>query len=113
MKIMKIIKKTDIILFELIESKINSGNVLFTSHALQRMKQRNITELAVLSILAEEAGATRRRNKKKDVLEDISIIEPATDWKYCIEGEFLGSKTIRIIVTFSNEKMPIITVINI
>lgn len=110
---MKIIKKSDKQLFELIERKIDSGNVLFTSHALKRMKERNITELAILSILACDKGATRRRNKRKDALEDISINEPAQDWKYCIEGEFLDSKTIRIIVTFSDNKMPIITVINI
>lgn len=110
---MKIIKKTDTKLFELIESKINSGDILFTSHALKRMKERNITELAVLSILAQERGATRRRNKHKDVFEDISFIEPATDWKYCIEGEFVDSVTIRIIVTFTDKKMPVITVINV
>jgi hypothetical protein len=76
---MKIIKKTDKKLFELIETQINSGKILFTSHALKRMKERNINELAVLSILAKEKGASRRRNKKKDTLEDISIIEPAID----------------------------------
>lgn len=110
---MQITKKTDKQLFELIENKIESGNVLFTSHALKRMKERNITELTIISILAKESGSTRRRNKKKDVLEDISIHEPAQDWKYCIEGEFLGSNTIRIIVTFNDDRMPIITVINI
>lgn len=110
---MKIQKKTDKELYELIINKINSGYVLFTSHALKRMSERNITEMVILAILLKSKGATRRRNKRKDTFEDISIVEKAQDWKYCIEGEFLESETIRIIITFNDNKMPVITVINL
>nr|HAT8715377.1 DUF4258 domain-containing protein [Legionella jordanis] len=106
-------KKTDQELFTLIEQKIKEKNYLFVRHAKERQKQRNISELDVLNILEGKAGYDRKRNKSKDSYESNYIHEKPQDWKYCIEGKDIDERKVRIILTFTNDLMPIITVINL
>jgi hypothetical protein len=110
---LKPIKKTDKELFALIEERILEGKYIFLSHSKQRIKERNLSQLDVLSLLSGKKGYGRRRNKKKDVYEPPSISELAEDWKYCIEGYDIDGNQLRVIITFTDELMPIITVIRI
>ncbi|HDV5785689.1 TPA: DUF4258 domain-containing protein [Legionella pneumophila] len=110
---LKPIKKTDKELFVLIESKINQGKYIFLKHAKQRIKERNVSDLDVISLLLGKKGYERKRNKKKDLYEPSSISELALDWKYCIEGCDIDGKPLRVIITFTDDLMPIITVIRI
>lgn len=106
-------KKTDQELFALIEQKIKERNYLFVKHAKERQQQRNISELDVLNILEGKSGYDRKRNKSKDSYESKYIHEKPQDWKYCIEGKDIDEKKVRIILTFTDDLMPIITVINL
>ncbi len=98
-------KKTDTELFKLIEVKIAKVEYIFKPHAKQRLKDRTITNLEVLDILEGKVKRNRHRNKKKDKYE-----KGRQDWNYCIEGQNLDSKKIRIIVSFESNLLPIITV---
>ncbi|QRN02800.1 DUF4258 domain-containing protein [Legionella sp. MW5194] len=106
-------KKTDQELFALIEQKIKERNYIFVKHAKERQQQRNISELDVLNILEGKSGCERKRNKSKDSYESNYIHEKPQDWKYCIEGNDIDGKKVRIILTFTYDLMPIITVINL
>jgi len=57
-------------------------------------------------------GPTRRWNKKKDTFES-SFIDAAPAWRYCIEGTTRDKEDVRIILTFTDDFMPIITVIKL
>lgn len=106
-------KKTDQELFSLIEQKIKERNYIFVKHAKERQQQRNISDLDVLNILEGKSGYERKRNKSKDSYESNYIHEKPQDWKYCIEGKDIDGKKVRIILTFTDDLMPIITVINL
>jgi len=109
----KPLKKTDKVLFALIEQKIKEKNYLFLNHAKQRQHERKISDLDVLNILEGKSGYERSRNKMKDSYETQYHSEKPQDWKYCIEGKDIDGKKIRIIITFTNDLMPIITVMNL
>lgn len=109
----KPIKKSDSELFELIEKKINEKNYIFLDHAKQRQEQRDISDLVVLNILQNKEGYQRKRNKVKDRYEKQYFNEEPQDWKYCIEGKDIDRRKYRIIITFTDNLMPIITVMNI
>lgn len=106
-------KKTDQELFALLEQKIKERNYIFVKHAKERQQQRNISNLDVLNILEGKSGYDRKRNKNKDSYESNYIHEKPQDWKYCIEGKDIDGKRVRIILTFTDDLMPIITVINL
>ena len=109
----KPIKKTDKELFTLIEEKIAQKKYIFLSHANKRIRDRNISELDVIYLLSGRKGYGRKRNKRKDIFEPISINENSQDWKYCIEGNDIDGYSLRVIITFTDDLMPIITVIRI
>ena len=62
----------------------------------------------MLDILEGKLGRRRRRNKQKDKFQP-----GYDDWNYCIEGLSLDGEKIRIIVSFLEKLMPIITVIKL
>ncbi|KTD77923.1 hypothetical protein Lwor_1805 [Legionella worsleiensis] len=109
----KPVKRTDKELFALIEQKIRDKSYAFVPHAQQRMLERQILEIDVINILKGIPDYERSRNKRKDSYEAQYIHEDADDWKYCIEGKTIDDQKIRIIITFAEDLMPIITVINI
>ena len=104
---------TDKELFTLIEQKIKEKNYIFVKHAKERQQQRKISDIDVLNILEGKTGYDRKRNKKKDSYESQYVYEKPQDWKYCIEGKDIDGKDVRIILTFIDDFMPIITVIDI
>lgn len=104
----KPIKKTDKELYTLLERVIKKGNYVFLKHAKERQLQRHISDLDVLDILAGREGRDRKRNESKDQYKD-----GYQDWNYCIEGHNLDKEKIRIIISFMDDLVPIITVMNI
>jgi len=82
-------------------------------HSKLRMRERDVSQLEVIYLLSGKKGYGRKRNKKKDVYEHSSITDDAQDWKYCIEGCDIDGEALRIIITFTDDLMPIITVIRI
>jgi hypothetical protein len=103
----KPIKRKDNELFEIIESKINNGLYFITNHARERMIERGVPEDHILHILLGKRGYKRARNKAKDTYEAGKY-----DWKYCFEGYVnTEEKSLRVIVSFEDGFMPIITVI--
>ena len=103
--VVKPTKKTDKDFYELLTSKIQSCDYVFKKHAKQRQKDRTITDVEVLDILEGKIVFKRRRNKSKDKYE-----EGREDWNYCVEGQNLDNKKIRIIISFEEGFLPIITV---
>lgn len=104
----KPIKKTDGQLYALLEEKIANGNYVFLKHAKDRQQERQISDIEVLDILEGKKGRNRKHNKIKD-----QYITGYQDWNYCIEGTDVDGKKIRIIVSFMEDLVPIITVIRI
>lgn len=101
-------KKTDRELFRLVSEKIIRGEYFFTNHARQRLIERELLELEILDILNGKSGKKRKRNKRKE-----KYTADCQDWNYCIEGVGVNKNKIRIIFSFSEENVVIITVISI
>jgi hypothetical protein len=99
------LKKSDKELYELLTSKIFTGEYVFKKHSRQRQNDRNISDIEVLDVLEGKKGRKRHRNKEKDKYET-----GRSDWNYCIEGVNIDNKAIRIIISFEDGLMPIITV---
>lgn len=103
----KVGKKNDLDLWYLISQKITGVRYVFLNHAKERLVDRKITDIEVLDILEHKNKC--RRNKSKD-----SYMPGYPDWKYCIEGKsFQGQPNIRVIISFDQEFMLVITVIRL
>ena len=102
----KPIKKTDRELYRLFAAKIASGEYIFLKHAKLRQQDRQIRDLDVIYIL--KGRVARKRNKRKDTY-DLG----KQDWKYCIEGVDIDGLKIRVIITFEEAYLLVITVIRI
>lgn len=100
-------KLTDKDFFQKVELAIEETRYLFTKHATERAIERGISPADVLRILKNEKGFGRKRNKEKDKIDDVY-----NEWNYCVEGKTVDQK-IRIIVSFDEDSMPIITVIEL
>jgi len=101
-------KKNDKELWSSLAEAILRGNYIFKSHAKQRLKDRDILDIDVLDILENKENRTRKRNKRKD-----TYTSGYKDWNYCIEGASLDEDKIRIIVSFDEQLMLVITVIRL
>ena len=95
-------------LFSLIEEKIKTREYVFVKHAKERQITREISELEVLYILEGKRKYARKHNKQKDI-----FIDGRQDWNYCIEGINQNKEKIRVIVSFMENLMLIITVIKL
>ena len=99
---MRPIKRPSVIQ-ELIGASEN-GRLRFSTHAQLRMKERNI----LISDL-EEAIFNSKREDAKD-----SLNTTGTDWKYALRGfNDDNTKDLRIIVTFVDPNIVVITVIDL
>ncbi len=101
-------KKTDSELWSLLIEKLSEGNYIFLKHAKKRLEDRGIIDIDVLDILENKNNRKRKRNKSKD-----TYTPGYMDWNYCIEGNDLNEKKIRVIVSFDAQFVLIITVIRI
>lgn len=104
---LKAMKRNDFELWKLISQKIIGVRYIFLTHAKDRLIDRKITDVEVLDILEHKDKC--KRNKSKD-----SFIQGYPDWKYCIEGKsFEGQPNLRVIISFDEEFMLVITVIRL
>jgi hypothetical protein len=99
-------------LFSLIESKIQAGQYIFSPHATVRGLQRSITEEEVIDMLRGRKGYSRHWNKGKDTYEP-PWYSQESQWRYCIEGSTPDGDKLRVIITFNEGLMPIITVMKL
>jgi hypothetical protein len=99
-------KKTDSELWSLLIQKLSEGNYIFLEHAKMRLKDRGMIDIDILDILENKNNRKRKRNKSKD-----TYTPGYQDWNYCIEGNDLSGKKIRVIVSFDDQFLLIITVI--
>ena len=99
-------------LFALIENRIQAGQYIFSPHATARGLQRGITEEEVIDMLRGRKGYSRHWNKGKDAFES-PWYSQELQWRYCIEGSTPDGDELRVIITFDEVLMPIITVIKL
>jgi hypothetical protein len=82
---------------------VESGRYLDTRHASERQLQRIITRPEVLFILLKG-----HHEKRKDKFDDAFQA-----WNYAIRGKTVDKRNLRIIVSFDEDNMLIITAIDL
>jgi Domain of unknown function (DUF4258) len=81
---------------------IETGNYLIGKHALERMKERGIDITDIKSVIINGRHVPKRDRKFSQ-----------GDWSYCLEGrDFDDKRDIRIIISFE-DKMFVVTVVDI
>lgn len=98
-------KKTTNELFLAINNAMERKRYFFTSHAFERLRDRNISELTVIKIL-------KSKFKYHEVRKD-SYIQSFRSWNYSIVGISPDNEDIRIVISFEEDTMLVITVINL
>ena len=99
-------KRTTEKLFEAIKEAIEGKNYSFTYHALERSQQRrNVSDFQVIRLLKSKS---KYHEKKKD-----SFSDEFSSWNYAIRGKSIDSEDIRVILSFDESEMLVITVINL
>lgn len=86
-----------------VRSHLENGDYLLTQHALKRKTQRGLTLPAVLYVL---------KNGYHEKVKD-SWDEQFRIWKYSIRGKTFNDDEARVIVSFDQSGMLIITVIRL
>lgn len=104
-KIFKPLKKTTIALIASINEAVKVGSYYFTNHALLRSRQRGVNKFQVLRILGSHL---KFHESRKDSFNDESKA-----WNYAIRGTTIDGDDIRVIVSFDESNMLVITVINL
>lgn len=90
-------------LLQKIRDAINSRNFRDVIHASMRAVERDITRPEYLYVLKNG-----RHEKKKDEFK-----EEHNNWNYAIRGKTLDDRELRVIVSFDENGMLIITVIDL
>lgn len=89
---------------DLLRECIEKEKYTFTTHALERQKERKINVAEVMHVLK-----TGSEEKRKTCFDDISMM-----WKYAIKGKTkIDELDVRVIITFDEDGMLIITVMHI
>lgn len=105
-EIIKPKKKTSVELFLEIDNSLKSGNYYFTDHGDRRSKTRKtVNDIEIIKILS---GSDKWHEAVKDKYE-----KNRDDWNYHIRGKNTDGDQIRIVVSFDEDGMPIITVVNL
>jgi len=90
-------------LMETIRKCIEEGRYLDTRHATQRQAERNVTRPEYLHALLNGY-----HEKRKDKFEEVY-----NAWSYSIRGKTIDVRALRIIVSFDEKNMLIITAIDL
>lgn len=99
-------KKSSEELFLTIQNAIESNKYYFTGHAMIRSRQRlNVDRFIVIKILK---GKAKYHEPKKDFFSS-----EFNSWNYSIRGKTIDNDNVRIIVSFDQDDLLIITVINL
>ena len=90
-------------LMETIRKCIEQGRYLDTRHATQRQAERNVTRPEYLHALLNGY-----HEKRKDKFE-----EAYSTWNYSVRGKTIDARELRIVVSFDENNMLIITAIDL
>jgi hypothetical protein len=90
-------------LLEAVRKALESGNYLDTTHAAERQGQRKITRPEMLYVLRHGHHEAR-----KDKCEELY-----NEWNYAIRGRTVDRRELRIIVSFDDAGMLIITAMDV
>jgi hypothetical protein len=90
-------------LLQKVKEAINSGNFRDVTHATMRASEREITRPEYLYVL--KIG---RHEKKKDEFK-----EEYNTWNYAIRGKTIDERELRVIVSFEENGLLVITVIDL
>lgn len=90
-------------LLERIRIAVNSGNYVVTDHAYQRSRDRSIPVPHVEFVLLNGHHEARKDQFNKEF----------EAWNYAIKGRTPDQVSIRVVVTFSDSDMLVITIINL
>ena len=90
-------------LAEIVLDCIRRGNYYDTRHVVSRQAVRNINRMEVLYILKNG-----RHEKRKDQYQ-----ERYKAWNYAIRGRTLDKRELRVVVSFDENNMLIITAIEL
>ncbi len=82
---------------------LNAGNYVFTGHASERLQQREVTRSEVKQVL--KSGF---HEKKKDMYDDMF-----ESWNYSIKGKTIDQRALRVVISFDENEMLVITVIDL
>jgi hypothetical protein len=90
-------------LMDLIREKLNKAQDRYVDHALQRIKEREVTFPEVRQVLRDGY-----HEKRKDEFK-----EEHQAWNYSIRGKTVDKRNLRIAVSFDEDDMLVITVIDL
>ena len=90
-------------LLETIRKCLYDGRYLDTRHAFQRQGERNITRPEIVAMLRSGFHEAR-----KDQFDEVHGA-----WNYAIRGKTMDARTLRVIVSFDENNMLIITAIHL
>ena len=86
-----------------IRNCIDSGNYIDTYHSILRQNERVITRPEILFVL-KNGWHEQSKDSYKDVYQA---------WNYCIRGETIDCRRLRIVVSFDDNDLLIITAIDL
>lgn len=90
-------------LMDRIRKCVNSENYAFTKHARERKSEREIVLPDILYVLKHGF-----HEKKKDCWDETYL-----SWNYAVRGMTIDKKSLRIVVSFDETEMLIITFIHL
>ncbi len=90
-------------LLDAVRSSVDSGHYFDTRHATDRQAERSISRTEILYVLKNG-----RHEKSKDQYQ-----ERYQAWNYAIRGRTIDKRDVRIIVSFDENNMLIITAIEL
>ena len=82
---------------------LKANQYRYVGHAIQRLQQREVTYLEVKQVLRRGC-----HEKQKDKFKT-----EHGNWNYSIRGKTVDNRNLRVIVTFNEDDMLIITVIDL
>lgn len=84
-----------------VRARVDGGLLRYSTHASERMDEREITEFEVESVLSSGSWVKRRDRYE----------EEHKSWSYCFEGDSIEERSLRIIVTFEDPDLLVVTTI--
>lgn len=90
-------------LIKLVKEKAGAGKIRYSSHANQRMLERDIIKPDVEHVLLRG-----HHNKQKDTYN-----EKEGGWDYSIEGKTIDGRKLRIIVAIIDPNLLVVTTIDL
>ena len=88
-------------LLTLVRSAVLEDRYRFSAHALLRMTERKVTIPEVVHVLE-----TGHHEKSKDTYDSLH-----GDWNYCVVGQTVDGRRLRVVVALDPTSMLVVTVI--